>query len=353
MFSQRECTRHTLVLLLSAMCALPGFAADAVKVDSNFDAAAMAPKLIKGQSDDNKMVRGIKRLAIGSFDVEFATKGSSSATATRMGQSANANGSNSRSTTSVSMALAGVNEADFQAIVEQLHADFVKQVKAAGIEVVGVDKVMNTETYRKMAASGKPAPHVKSGGNETSVVVTPEGRPVVGFSLMSKGGGLAALSNFSTFTGTMFTGPDIAKELDATVVNVRMVVRFVEQQSSNSSFLGRVSGSATVESKISPTIVAGDTTVHIFSPQGGGALTLQEPIQIDQAAFTGVRDVTSTAAKATGVGLAVLSFAMGSGSSTQIKEFEAVADPVKYRDLVGNGLGQVSSMMVHQLLMLR
>lgn len=343
--------RRTLIALCLAAASLAVQAAGSVTLDDKFNAAAMAPTLLKAGSDDNKTVRGLKRVAIGTFDVEFATKGSSSASATAIGS--NANGTNNRANASTYMALAGVNEADFQAIVDQLYARFVADLGAAGLEVVPTATVVAAPSYVKMAGSGKPGPHAKSGGRESSVVVTAEGRPVVGVSLATKGGGLAALGNFSAITSTMFSGPDIAKDLDATVLNVRMVVRFVDMKSSDSSFLSRMSGDASVQSKLSPTIAAGDTMVTIYSPQGGGVFTLQSPIQINPAAFVGIKDVTSTSSKATMVGLAVLSMAMGKSDSNSIKELEAVADPVRYRELVGGGLGEVGSMMVEQLKTLR
>ncbi len=344
--------KRSLLSALLAVAALPSFAADDVKLDDKFNAAAMASTLLSSQSDGNRAVYGLKRIAIASFDVEFATKGSASASATRMGQ-ANSNGTNNRANATTYMSLGGVSDADLQAIVDQLHTDFVAQLKSAGIEVVPFDKIALAETYRKMVSGGQPSPHKKSGGNESSTVFTAEGRPVAGVSLATGGGGLAALTNFGAITSTMFSGPDIAKELDATVINVRMNVRFVEMASSSSTLFGRISGSATVDSKVSPTIAASKTTVHIFTPQGGGAYTLEKPIQIDPAAFVGVKDVTSTGSKATMVGLAVLSMALGKSDSNSIKEFEAVADPVRYRELVGGGLGQVGSMMVERLKTLR
>ena len=291
-----------------------------------------------------------RRVAIGAFDIEFATKGSSSASATWLNHR---NYGSERVSDGSYMALAGLKHADLQAIGDQVHAAFVRELKAAGLEVVPVAQLTDTEAFRKLASGGKTAPYVKSGAFESSTVVTAEGRPVTGASLAPSGGGLSAMGNFSALASAMLSGPDLARELDATVVNVRMVVRFVELPGASPGLFGRVSGASTVETKVSPTVAAGQTRVQIFAPQGGGAFTLQSPLRIDPAAFTGVKDLMSPGSKATGVGLAVLSFAMGKNDSGALTQFEAVADPLRYRDLVGAGLGQVGSMMVEQLKTLR
>ncbi len=342
--------RLNLFALALPLCALPALAADEVHIDPAFSAVSMAPSLLKAQSDGNKTVRGIRRVAIGSFDVEFATRGSSSASATWLNHR---NYSVERASDGSYMALAGLKQADFQAIADQVHAAFVRELGAAGLELVPVARVMETDTFRKLAGGGKPAPYLKSGAFESSTVVTAEGRPVTGASLGPAGGSLSAMGNFSSVTSAMLSGPELARELDATVVNVRMVVRFVELPGTSPGLLSRVAGASTAASKVSPTVVAGETTVHLFAPQGGGAFTLQVPLRIDTAAFTGVKDLMSPGSKATGVGLAVLSFAMGKNDSGALTQFEAVADPLRYRELVGAGLGQLASMMAEQIKTLR
>ncbi|PWF54650.1 hypothetical protein [Massilia glaciei] len=312
-----------------------------LRADAGFKPAEMAATLMR--PDNNAAtVRGIKRLAITAFDVEFVTKGSAAASATAIGRSGTAN-------VSMTVTLKGVDDPDFQAIVAQLYADFVREVKAAGIELVPTETIMASAAYRKMAAGGKSSPHRK-GGTEPATVVAPEGRPIMGLSLAVKGGGLAALANFGAVAGGVFSGVELQKELDATLAQVRMVVRFVDLNKSSSGFLNRISGEAKVSAQVNPAIAAGDTNLNLQSGAGGERFSLQRALLLDGGAIPELKDTSSVAGN---VGLAVLSFAIGKGGSSSVVEKEAVADPARYRAVLGGGLGSVGSMMVEQLKTLR
>ncbi len=344
----RSPVRSAIFATVLGLAAGSSMAVEAVRIDDKFNTATMAPALFKAQSDGNKTVRGLLRVAIGTFDVEFVTRGSSSASESWLTPAGlNTTRPNGNSV----MSLSGVSEADMQAIVDQVHARFVRELRATGLDVVPTSQVMNTNTFRKMADTGKPAPHHKHGGQDAATVVTAEGRPVSGASLVPRGS--SAIEGFSAVAGSLITGHELAEETEATIINVRMVVRFVEQASGNASLLSRVVGAAPEDTKLSPVVVAGDTKVHIFTAQGGGSFTLQVPLQVDPSAFTGVKDRMSPGSKATGVGLAVLSFALGKNDSGSLTQFEALADPQRYRELVGTGLGRVGSMMVEQIKTLR
>ena len=344
----RSPVRSALIAVLLALAAMPAAASEAVRIDDKFNAASMAPSLLKPQSDGNKTVRGLIRVAIGAFDVEFVTRGSASAGDTRISP---AGFSGSRPGANV-MSLAGVSEADMQIIVDQVHARFVRELRSTGLDVVPTSQIMNTSTFRKLADANKAAPYNKGGSHESATVVTAEGRPVSGASLLAKGGG-SAMEGFSAIASSLITGRELAQETQATVINVRMVVRFVEQAGGNASLFSRVAGTPSEASKISPTVAAGETKIHIFTAQGGGSFTLQLPVQMDTDAFAGVKDRMSPGSKATGVGLAVLSFALGKNDSATITQFDAVADPQRYRELVSAGLARIGSMMVEQLKTLR
>jgi hypothetical protein len=47
--------------------------------------------------------------------------------------------------------------------------------------------------------------------------------------------------------------------------------------------------------------------------------------------------------------VAVLAFAIGSKDNNSSSAMEAVADPARYREVVGGGLGQVGKMFVARL----
>ncbi|MES3025909.1 MAG: hypothetical protein V4857_30380 [Pseudomonadota bacterium] len=336
--------RNTLRAVAGALLVAAAFHANAANDPIRGEAVKPAEMAAALMRPDNSAatVRGIKRLAITAFDVEFITKGSASSSATEIGKSGTAN-------VSMTVTLKGVDDPDFQAIVDRLYADFVRDVKAAGIELVPTETIMAAAAYRKMAEGGKASPY-KKGGNEPATVVAPEGRPIMGLSLTVAGGGLAALANFGAVTSSIFGGVELQKELDATLAQVRMVVRFVDLSKSSSSFLNRISGEASVSGQINPAIAAGATTLNLQSGAGGERFSLQRAIMLDGAAIPKIKDTSSVAGN---VGLAVLSFAIGKGGSSSVIEKEAIADPVRYREVLGGGLGSVSTMMVEQLKGLR
>lgn len=331
------------LLSLSCLAVSPVFAADAdpVSLERGFNAAGSSASLMK-PSGDEKLVQGLRRVAITGFDVEFATRASASASATEIGRRGTAS-------TSMYFKLAGLSQADYQAIVDKLHADFAKELSAAGIEVIAVSRLMTSEHFRKMAAAGGKAPYDKDMKGESLTVYTAEGRPVSGASL-SAATPLGGLATFGSVAINIMSGMELQKELDATLLSVRMVVRFVDMASSSSSFLNRISGESSVKAKLNPMIAAGMTSLSVQSGSGGVSYSLQKPLQISADAIPEVRDTSSVAAN---VGLAVMNLAIGLGSSSSIIEKEAIADAGRYRELVGAGLGHVGEMMAERVKALR
>lgn len=331
-------------LLLSAALCLAPFAhaareADPVALGPDFKPAEMSPKLLK--ASDLAAFKTLQRAAISSFQVEFVTKGSATATAREFGKSGSAN-------TSMSVALTGVAEPDFQAITNQLHADFVRDLQAIGIEVLPTARVLAAPAYQKMAASGGPSPYRKSGGGQTSVVMAPDGLAVYGMGQALGGksslfGALSAMASVGTMAGAISGGIDLQKELDVSLIQVRLTLDFVDLSSSSSSFWGRMSGEASVGATVKPTIIAG-AMLSVQNASTGGTLTLQAPLTVQGDAIRELKDVTST-----GGAVALALFAAAIGQSASASEKEAVAEPESYRAAVGAGFGSLREMMMDQI----
>jgi hypothetical protein len=325
---------------LSGLAMSPVVAAnEVVSLENGFNAASAAASLLK-PSGDEKLAQGLKRVAITGFDVEFATHANASASATEIGHRGTAS-------TSVHVKLTGLSHADYQAIVDKLYADFASELKATGVELVPLARLMESEHYRKMVSAGAKSPHAKDSKGESLTVYTAEGRAVTGTSLSTEGGSLmTGLATFGSATTNVVSGMELQKELDATLLNVRMVVRFADLASSSKSFLNRISGEASVRTKLNPMISAGSTTMSIQNGAGMVTYILQKPLQINGEAIPELRDTSSVA---TNVGLAVLNMAIGNGSRSSVSEKEAIADPGRYRELVGAGLGTVRELMIEKI----
>lgn len=156
----------------------------------------------------------------------------------------------------------------------------------------------------------------------------------------------AGISAVSDVTSTLYGNIDLMKALDAALVTVRMVVNFVNLKSSDSSWFGRSSGTATVRGEVGPSVAATSSFMSVQRPTTMATMTLNAPLRVDDTAFTEVKDTSSIAGN---IGLALLSAAIGKGGSATAIEKEAVADPAKYRVVVGDGVGAMREMFMERV----
>lgn len=342
-FHHRLPLRRPLATFVAALClALPGagMAAGAapVALNADFQPAAQAAELVSFSGPQG--LKPLQKVAISSFQVEFLTKAAASASSREIGRSGSAG-------VSTVISLTGVGDADFQAITDALYRDTVAELQALGLEVLPVSRVLASPAYQKMATAGGPSPYRKS-GSVSSSVYAPDGLAVYGFGVAPvRGGGLLdALSGLGAAASAIGGSIDLQKELDATLVDVRLVVGFAELQSSDRSLLERISGKAEVKAQVGPTVLAEDSRLSLQGPGGVSTFALQKPLALDGAAIAQVKDTSSVAGN---IGLAVLSLAIGNGGSQRAVEKEAQADPAAFGRIVGQGLGAVRQMLLQRL----
>ncbi len=314
-----------------------------VTLDASFKASEQANRLFRVA--EGKALKDVKKVAVPLFSVEFVI-----ADAQRAETSGFAAGGRASST--LAYTLKGVDEADFQAITTTLYERFLADLKSAGIEVVPYEQVAALPSFKKLAAGGVPSP-IKS---DSVITVAPPGMPIYGFNKVQTGGTgsgsalFGALSQMGAGFGAIGAVMDtvtLQQELGAVVIEVQMKVNFVQLTNNNKGFLGRMASSASVDSKVQPSV--GSATFSVMSATRG-TLTLTQPLALDAAAFSDVRKKeSSTGEKAGLVAVAVLGALIGGGNSSTRDDMEAVADPAKYRDIVGTGLGTVTQMFVQRL----
>lgn len=338
--------KFTLALLsLATFCfALPAQARDEpepVAVDASFRPAEQATRLFTVA--DAKVLKGVTRVAVPLFTVDFTTADSVSAQTSGFGSAG-------RATASAYYKLKGLSQADFQALTETLHASFLAELKAAGIDSVPTDKLQASPHYRKMVASGKPAPLLRDDG----MMLAPAGMAIYGVSQLTSGGnkpglfsGLSAMTNAFSAVGSALDADALQKELEAAVLEVQLRVHFVQLTNGNKGFFGRMTSTASVGAQVYPSITAATFTV-----QNGtrGTLTLKQPLMLDPTAFAEVRKAPTTAGDVAGaVAVGLLRLATGSRDSSSSEEMEAVADPARYRDVLGSGVASLHQMFVQRL----
>ena len=316
-----------------------------VAVAADFDAAGQAGALLK--VSEAPLLKGLRRVAVPQFSVQFIT--ADSATAETSGFAAAG-----RARVTASYRLQGVAEPEFQAMTEALYAEFLQALAASGLEVLPLAQVTAAPSYAKLAASGVSTP-VRE---DSSITVAPQGLALYGTHramAMAPGknaGVFGALSGFSSVASAIGSIGDVqalCQELgDAALLEVHMVVNFVELTNNNRGFFGRISSTASVGAKAAPSV--GKATLGVQVGAMRGSLELTRALALDASAFSTVREqAKSTGEKAGAVAVAVLAFAIGSKDSSSSSAMEAVADPARYREVVGGGLGQVGKMFVARL----
>lgn len=313
-----------------------------VALDAAFQPAAMAQQMFT--LSDAAALKGIRRVVVPLFTVEFVT--ADSVTSSTSGFAAAG-----RATSSLYYQLTGVGEPDFQSLTDLLYADFLRDLKAGGLEVIEPAQLMASPLYAKLAASGNPAPL----RGDSAITMAPAGMAVYGLSKAAAGtssGGifsaLASMGSGISAVGAALDTIELAKETDAAVLEVQMRVNFVQLTAGNKGFLGRIASTASTTGKLNPNI--SNTSMRVYTSAASSTLTMKNPLALDSAAFSEVREKASTTGDVAGaVMVGLLRLATGSGDSSSSSQMQAVADPVGYPRVVGGGLGAVREMLVARL----
>ncbi len=312
-------------------------------VDASFNAEAASEKGFT--IADNKALKGVKRVAVPVFAVEFIMADSVNAQTSGFGAAG-------RASSSLYYKLLGVGEPDFQAVTDKLYTQFLAELKASGVEVVEAAQVVAAPSYRKLVASGSPAP-IKS---DTTMVMSPPGLGIYGFSRVGGGnssssgifGALAGMGAGFAAVGAIGDTMALGGELDASLIEVRLRVNFVQLSDDNKGFFGRLAGSASASGKAFPSV--DNVMVGVQSGPLRSTMTLKHSLSLDTAAFAEVREKATTAGDVAGaVAVGLLRLAIGSKDSHSSKELEVVADPARYKDVVGAGLASATSMVVARM----
>ena len=322
------------------------FAADApapVAVTAAFNPTEQASRMFTVALP--QVLKGVKRVAVPLFTIDFTTADSESAETSGFAAAG-------RARVASFYKLKGVGQAEFQALTDAAYARFLADLQAAGFETVATDKMQLSSAYRKLVASGKPMPSIRDDG----MLLAPAGMGSYGFSEAGGAkpnlfGGLSAMgsafSNMGSMMGAAVDTVELGKELDAAVVEVQLRVHFVQLTNDNKGFLGRMAGTASVSSKVYPSITGATYSVHSSTR---GALTLKQPLALDASVFNEVRKAPTTTVDVAGaIAVGLLQLAIGSKNSNSSEEMEAVADPARYCEVVGSGLTALNQMFVQRL----
>jgi hypothetical protein len=314
-----------------------------IEIDAQFNAATAAATAVT--ASDPQALKGLKRAAVTQFNVEFVTSDNVSSETSGFAMAG-------RASVTGYYKLIGVAEPDFQAIADQLYAGFQQQLQAEGLELVPAAELAAAPTYKKLQAGGIVLPDRSSNG----ITVGPPGMALYGLNRAQAGSGkkglMGAFAGFSAGMGAVGGAMDnmtLSKELgNAALLEVSMRVHFAQLTNEAKGFFGRMGSTAKVSAKLHPMVPKAALTVQ--SGAYVSVLTLQGPALLDPTAFVELREEATSAADVAGaVAVGLLQLASGSKNSHSSSKYEAVADGGRYRERVGEGLGQVNALLIARM----
>ena len=161
-------------------------------------------------------------------------------------------------------------------------------------------------------------------------------------------GALSALGEGFSAIGDMTSLHELSAALDATLLEVKLRVNFVELTNHNKGFWGRMSNTASTSGQVGPSVEG--LLVGVQSGMQRATLTGKQTLALDPAAFSEVREKPTTATDVAGAVLTgLIRLASKSNDSHSSKEMEAIAEPARYREVVGDGLARVGEVVVARL----
>jgi hypothetical protein len=314
-----------------------------VPMPQPFDVAQAASSLLEVSSV--KALKGIKRVAVPQFSIEFITSDSVSSETSGFASAG-------RSSVTGHYRLVGVSEAEFQALAEQLYAAFVQALQAQGLEVLTQQELAASPTWNKLVAAGLPMPQRA----ETSITVAPPGMALYGVNRTMANSGtkglMGALTGISAVGSAISVAGDnitMQQELGgAALVDVAMRLHFAQLTNENRGFLGRLSSTAEVSAKLHPILTQARLSVQAGAESS--VINTKAPLLLDPAAFIEVRKEAATTGEIAGaVAAGLLRIAIGSKDSSSSVKYQVVTDPQRYGEHVGANLKQTHAMLIARM----
>jgi hypothetical protein len=232
---------------------------DSVKeFDLSGDPSTQAKTFVDGKK--LTALKGVKRVAIPNFQVEFSVENSASAFGGGSGGSASVKSK---------AVLVGVDGALMQKLANEQYDKLVADLTAAGVEVLPYEKFKDNENYLKIKSKFKESGVEFRSQDGRSVFYSAHGMPMYFFGKDTHVGGWDAIGGALTTVQPQNIEPSIARDLDATLLSVRMVVDIAKQKSSGQHMMG---GFASVKTTAQLNIMAEFTDYKFLTPHNGTAV---------------------------------------------------------------------------------
>lgn len=287
--------------------------------DLSKDPASQASEYVKSKNLEG--LKGVKRVVIPVFQIEFAVENKTSAVG-------------SGASVKASARLSGVDRPVFEEIANQFYDKVVADLKGLGLEVIPYGTLKENESYKSMERIFKTSPQLIKTMDGLSLFYSPEGLPIYFGGNLANNDRLglgAALANASTVQPQNIE-PGIAKALDAAVLRVRVSVDIAKQHASG-SMMGH---SARADTKAQLGLMA-DFTEFVFITPGEGRTRIWLGKYVNAA--EPVLDLVKGQKSSMDLS------ALGGGASTDAK-YALVTTPEDYTRVVNEHLGVVETMFL-------
>lgn len=361
--------KYLLPVVIAASLAVGGCASKpAPKVSLDAPVAELAAQYTQAKKPE---LAG-KRIVISSFGVEFQTKLKSSSTG----------GFGSTSSSSAILNLSGVTPETMQALADEAYAELVKDLAAAGYEVVDTATLQGNEDYQKLVKRALPSGseitfqnHDEKSLTNKSLVFVPKGqifyRPATDEAGQRMGLSTMGSSFKNMFSPNKNVEADLGKALKANVLKVYYVIGF---GTVNTTTSGGYNGGATSHAQKAAAQLRieglGETRFAFRVPgkslmsmggneqpgDGQAIVSISEHLIGDNTNILAgdVYNSTSTANRvgnAASVALGALS-ALGGGrasGTSNTQEFTAPADDALYRKAASKHLSLAEDLLLYRL----
>jgi len=336
------------ILTLAALCCSllqPAFARDPapVALPEPFDVAAASASLV--EVSNVKALKGVKRVAVPQFSIEFVTSDNVSSETSGFAAAG-------RASVTGYYRLVGVDEPDFQALANQLYAGFVQALQAQGLEVLTPEQLAAAPTWKKLVGSGVPLPL----RGDSSITVAPPGMALYGANRMLANSGkkgtlasLSALGSGFSAVGEAMENVTLTQELGgAALVEVALKLHFAQLKNESKGFFGRLGSTAEVSAKLHPILTQARLSVQVGPEMS--VVSAKQPLLLDPAAFSEVRKPAATGGEVAGaVAVGLLRMAIGSKDSSSTEKYEVVAEPQRYGERIAANLAQTNAMLIARM----
>lgn len=310
----------------------------------------------------SKEFGGTRRVLVPTFRVVFATKAKGSASASRLGASGSAN-------VHGSYTLAGINDAQLQAITDVVFKRFVDTLRAGGVEVITFTQLPEAQQAR-LREKVLPAPVRFSYLKRDYAVFTPAGLPFyagMGEPVQEAYGFGGKLSHIG-WAAVEYVEGNLAAENQATLVRPTFWVEFIDVETSGNMFSGRASVSGEPGLKITQAQTSMRViphTVLVAQPKptdkaqtlwvpadwnfmGLPSMGLIRTIQPADSGVVAINNTTDTAMAVVQTALNVLGAFAGAGGRKDVS-YDVVVDPARYSAASEQSLGAVAQMWAQLL----